>query len=64
MSKFEIAHQRLVAACTARDSHEDPADPSTVQAMQIALHLPKQNPPGAQRGARRGSARRGGHLPG
>lgn len=45
MSKFEIAHQRLVAACTARDSHEDPADPSTVQAMQIALHLPKQDPP-------------------
>lgn len=45
MTKFEIAHQRLVAACTARDSHEDPADPSTVQAMQIALHLPKQDTP-------------------
>ncbi|MBK4143447.1 peptidyl-tRNA hydrolase [Corynebacterium macginleyi] len=45
MTKFAIAHQRLVAACTARDSHEDPADPSTVQAMQIALHLPKQGTP-------------------
>lgn len=24
---------------------EDPADPATVQAMQIALHIPKQDPP-------------------
>lgn len=41
------AHALLVER-TADDRHahsEDPDDPSTVQAMQIALNIPKQDPP-------------------
>ena len=48
MDKFEIAHQRLVEACDARswrDDPENPDEPATIQAMQIALNLPKQEPP-------------------
>ncbi|WP_312714965.1 aminoacyl-tRNA hydrolase [Corynebacterium flavescens] len=48
MTNFEVAHARLVAAATGRDWHEDPEDPArpeTVQAMQIVLNLPKQEPP-------------------
>ncbi len=43
-----VAHARLVEACTGRSWQadlEDPARPETVQAMQIALNLPKSNPP-------------------
>ncbi|GGG72484.1 peptidyl-tRNA hydrolase [Corynebacterium pelargi] len=42
------AHQRLAQAVDGRSWERDPedqADPSTVQAMQIVLHLPKQDPP-------------------
>ncbi|MDO5032993.1 peptidyl-tRNA hydrolase [Corynebacterium sp.] len=45
---FSRAHQRLAAACDERswrDDPEDPAHPETIQAMQIALNLPKQDPP-------------------
>ena len=48
MDKFERAHQRLVEACDSRswrDDPENPDDPATIQAMQIALNLPKQEPP-------------------
>jgi len=48
MNKFERAHQRLVEACDSRswrDDPENPDDPATIQAMQIALNLPKQEPP-------------------
>ncbi|QQA98597.1 peptidyl-tRNA hydrolase [Corynebacterium marquesiae] len=48
MDKFEIAHQRLVEACASRswcDDPENPDEPATIQAMQIALNLPKQEPP-------------------
>lgn len=48
MDKFEIAHQRLVEACDSRswrDDPENPDEPATIQAMQIALNLPKQEPP-------------------
>ncbi|WP_293822349.1 aminoacyl-tRNA hydrolase [uncultured Corynebacterium sp.] len=48
MDKFETAHQRLVAACDSRswrDDPENPDEPATVQAMQIALNLPKQESP-------------------
>lgn len=46
--EFEVAHQRLVAACTGRswrDKDEDPEHPETIQAMQLALNMPKSNPP-------------------
>lgn len=46
--EFELAHKRLVDACTGRswrDIDEDPEHPETIQAMQIALNMPKQNPP-------------------
>lgn len=38
---------RFLAHAMADESRggEDPADPATVQAMQIALHIPKQEPP-------------------
>lgn len=45
---LRIAHQRLAAATAARNWRadvEDPRRPETVQAMQIALHVPKDNPP-------------------
>lgn len=45
---FATAHQRLAAATAYRDWRddvEDPNRPETIQAMQMALHLPKQNPP-------------------
>ena len=48
MNKFERAHQRLVAACDSRswrNDPENPDDPATIQAMQIALNLPKQEAP-------------------
>lgn len=46
--EFKIAHERLVDACTGRswrDIDEDPEHPETIQAMQIALNMPKQDPP-------------------
>lgn len=50
MSKdaFAIVHERLAAYCGDRNwkrDPEDPDDPSTIQAMQIVLNLPKQDPP-------------------
>ena len=48
MSNLLEAHRRLVKACSERSWRDDPEDPNrpeTVQAMQIALHLPKQEPP-------------------
>lgn len=48
MSNLREAHRRLVAACSERswrDDPEDPNKPETIQAMQIALNLPKQDPP-------------------
>ncbi|WP_257183602.1 peptidyl-tRNA hydrolase [Corynebacterium cystitidis] len=46
-SLIAAAHAVLSRSVSSdrRDRHEDPDDPSTVQAMQIALHLPKQDPP-------------------
>lgn len=49
---FSTAHQRLKDSCSARDWHrdrEDPDQPETVQAMQIALNLPKQDTPARHR---------------
>ncbi|HLR47934.1 MAG TPA: peptidyl-tRNA hydrolase [Corynebacterium sp.] len=46
--EFNTAHQRLVDACTGRswrDIDEDPQHPETVQAMQLALNMPKSQPP-------------------
>lgn len=49
--EFQRAHARLVRAVNEKawqyrsDPVEDPDDPATVQAMQIALNLPKSNPP-------------------
>lgn len=48
MTSLREAHRRLVEACSERswrDDPEDPDKPETVQAMQIALNLPKQEPP-------------------
>ncbi|TRX37634.1 peptidyl-tRNA hydrolase [Corynebacterium guaraldiae] len=48
MSNLREAHRRLAAACSERswrDDPEDPNKPETIQAMQIALNLPKQDPP-------------------
>lgn len=48
MNNLREAHRRLVAACSERswrDDPEDPDKPETIQAMQIALNLPKQDPP-------------------
>ena len=48
MNNLREAHRRLVAACSERSWREDPEDPNkpeTIQAMQIALNLPKQDPP-------------------
>ena len=48
MNNLREAHRRLVAACSERswrDDPEDPNKPETIQAMQIALNLPKQDPP-------------------
>ena len=45
--EFVTAHKLLVDACTGRswrDIDEDPQHPETVQAMQIALNLPKSTP--------------------
>lgn len=45
---LRFAHERLVTATQARswqEGREDPNRPETVQAMQIALNLPKANPP-------------------
>lgn len=43
---FERAHSLLAAAVENRGwLGEDPSDPSSVQAMQIALHIPKNDPP-------------------
>ncbi len=38
-----LLRQRVIA--DPRDRVEDPDDPSTVQAMQLAINLPKQDPP-------------------
>lgn len=46
------AHSRLAAACNERnwrDDPEDPERPETIQAMQIVLNLPKQDPPARSR---------------
>ena len=42
-----VAHQFLRASVSAdpADRDEDPSRPETVQAMQIALEIPKQDPP-------------------
>ncbi|WP_175973370.1 peptidyl-tRNA hydrolase [Corynebacterium sp. Marseille-Q2823] len=48
MNNLREAHRRLVDACSERnwrDDPEDPDKPETIQAMQIALNLPKQDPP-------------------
>lgn len=48
MNNLREAHRRLTAACSERnwrDDPEDPDKPETIQAMQIALNLPKQDPP-------------------
>lgn len=48
MNNLREAHRRLVDACSERnwrDDSEDPDKPETIQAMQIALNLPKQDPP-------------------
>ncbi|AZA08607.1 aminoacyl-tRNA hydrolase [Corynebacterium pseudopelargi] len=45
---FALAFERLAKAVDGRSWERDPedqSDPSTVQAMQIVLHLPKQDPP-------------------
>ena len=44
---FARAHQLLAELTSSdyRDRTEDPNDPSTVQAMQLAINLPKQDPP-------------------
>lgn len=39
------AHQLLSQRASDGPHSEDPSDPSTVLAMQIALHIPKQDPP-------------------
>lgn len=41
---FRVAHRRL-SALDSRSGHEDPADPGSVQAMQIALLIPKNPRP-------------------
>ena len=45
--EFKIAHDRLVEVFAHRSARgtENPDEPDTVQAMQIALNLPKQHPP-------------------
>ncbi|OFP65024.1 ACR protein [Corynebacterium sp. HMSC074C01] len=48
MNNLREAHRRLTVACSERswrDDPEDPDKPETIQAMQIALNLPKQDPP-------------------
>lgn len=45
---LRAAYDELVAACNGRDWRDDPEDadrPETIQAMQIALDMPKQEPP-------------------
>lgn len=47
---FRVAHHRLSAVSLPRGPREDleiedPSRPETVQAMQIALNIPKQDPP-------------------
>lgn len=45
-SELIRAHSFLVSSLSAPGrGEEDPADPRTVQAMQIALHVPKIDPP-------------------
>lgn len=44
MDELHTAHTALARAC-AGEHGEDPDNPETVQAMQIALHLPKTDPP-------------------
>lgn len=39
------AHTLLAARVSDSPHSEDPSDPGTVQAMQIALHIPKVDPP-------------------
>ncbi|SDR73838.1 aminoacyl-tRNA hydrolase [Corynebacterium timonense] len=47
MDTLAAAHELLVTRLSAERSgpREDPADPSTVQAMQLVINLPKQDPP-------------------
>ncbi|ALC06647.1 hypothetical protein CDES_11405 [Corynebacterium deserti GIMN1.010] len=47
MSKETLldAHLLLTQRVSDGPHSEDPSDPSTVQAMQLALHIPKQDPP-------------------
>ena len=42
-SAYELLRERV--ASDYRQRSEDPNDPSTVQAMQLAINLPKQDPP-------------------
>ncbi|WP_080796516.1 aminoacyl-tRNA hydrolase [Corynebacterium pacaense] len=44
-SPLETAHDLLVSLAGDGPHTEDPADPSTVQAMQIVLHIPRADPP-------------------
>lgn len=44
-SALETAHSLLVEGTANGPHSEDPSDPATVQAMQIVLHIPKNNPP-------------------
>lgn len=44
-ASLATAHALLVARVSDGPHSEDPADPGTVQAMQIALHIPKVDPP-------------------
>lgn len=43
--ELALAHALLAARVSDGPHSEDPADPQTVQAMQIVLHIPRQDPP-------------------
>ncbi|MGP6174409.1 aminoacyl-tRNA hydrolase [Corynebacterium sp. A21] len=43
--QLKLAHSLLAARVSDRPRGEDPDRPETVQAMQIALHIPKATPP-------------------
>lgn len=44
-TSLTTAHALLAARVSDGPHSEDPADPATVQAMQIVLHVPKVDPP-------------------
>ncbi|AKE40830.1 peptidyl-tRNA hydrolase [Corynebacterium kutscheri] len=48
LAAIRCAYDRLVTACAQRSWENDPEDkaiPETIQAMQIAMHVPKNDPP-------------------